>query len=680
MRSIFLIAVIVISSIGGAVADNGQCIPGRQTKTAEQIRDELARNKRARIDNWQLFQLTEVDERATLWQAAMFRDEALLYYDSGDLAKALDYLDIALRLKTKFTQRSAPLRYEWGPRGPGCPPWRKNDPSCSGWEENSIRANADVDVAEMFALISIVQGRLGNDTEAVATSRFADLVFENWVIKNAMEPRRVSEVLEAQSWIDGLRLETLSKIANKRSPVSRHAFEQGLAVVQRAQFGKVDWSLRQAAARRAVTDPRTMDLIQQRQSLQAARSGAYRNTGLHEELATQIRKLESELTPVASAIESELFFQAAAIEELQAQLLADEAILAIVMTELGGHSLWITKTDFGWETSQQGCDWTRRRVANLLNPINEPNKAAFDRNAAFEVYTSLWSRAMRGIGRRVIFLSVTGELARVPAGLLVAERPQGSDSDEQALRRTKWLLASHTIVNIPSIRSMITRKSNAGPRNQRIVVVGDPILPNDVRAEYRSGGLGRLPYTDEEIGSVLRGVPPSQVTRLTGDSATVARVRSTNLRGLRLLLFATHAVSASGSAQGREPALVLTADDRSNGWLKGSDVAALPIDADVVVLSGCDTASPDRLDGVAFSGLAASFLFAGGRTVVVTHWPVFDKAAAQIIGNSFAVGGPRASREIAAAIRREALKMMNTSSTPRAAEPISWAPYTVIGR
>ena len=58
--------------------------------------------------------------------------------------------------------------------------------------------------------------------------------------------------------------------------------------------------------------------------------------------------------------------------------------------------------------------------------------------------------------------------------------------------------------------------------------------------------------------------------------------------------------------------------------LTGSEVARLKLDADWVVLSACNTAAGgggnERLDML--SGLARSFIYAGARALMVSHWAV----------------------------------------------------------
>ena len=51
-------------------------------------------------------------------------------------------------------------------------------------------------------------------------------------------------------------------------------------------------------------------------------------------------------------------------------------------------------------------------------------------------------------------------------------------------------------------------------------------------------------------------------------------------------------------------------------------MAQLKLDADMVVLSACNTASGDKPGAEALSGLARAFFYAGARSLIVSHWPV----------------------------------------------------------
>ena len=111
--------------------------------------------------------------------------------------------------------------------------------------------------------------------------------------------------------------------------------------------------------------------------------------------------------------------------------------------------------------------------------------------------------------------------------------------------------------------------------------------------------------------------------------------------------------------------------------LTASETATLKLNADFVILSACNTASPDGTPGApGLSGLAKAFMYAGSRALLVSHWAVKSKAAEQLTTTMLAelVRDPSASR--AEALRRAELTVM---ADPRFAQPSSWAPFVLVG-
>ena len=70
-------------------------------------------------------------------------------------------------------------------------------------------------------------------------------------------------------------------------------------------------------------------------------------------------------------------------------------------------------------------------------------------------------------------------------------------------------------------------------------------------------------------------------------------------------------------------------------WLRTVEIAELKFDADWVVQSACNTASSEGVGAEPLSGLARAFVYAGGKSLVVSHWDVCDDATAKLMSNLF---------------------------------------------
>src|SRR4029450_6026842 len=68
-----------------------------------------------------------------------------------------------------------------------------------------------------------------------------------------------------------------------------------------------------------------------------------------------------------------------------------------------------------------------------------------------------------------------------------------------------------------------------------------------------------------------------------------------------------------------------------NGFLRLYDVYNLKLGADLVVLSGCQTALGKDVNGEGLIGLTRGFMYAGAPRVVASLWRVDDRATAELM-------------------------------------------------
>ena len=166
------------------------------------------------------------------------------------------------------------------------------------------------------------------------------------------------------------------------------------------------------------------------------------------------------------------------------------------------------------------------------------------------------------------------------------------------------------------------------------------------------------------------------------ERANEIEVKGLDLMRYRIVDFATHALDTAGLDDGvAEPGLALTppftASADNGGLLTVSEVARLRLDADIVILSACNTAGSDGSSvGEALSGLARAFLYAGARSMLVSHWPLETNAAVALTTGMFdeLKRDPRIGR--AEALRRSMIEMARDRDTKH---PFFWAPFVVVG-
>ena len=289
-----------------------------------------------------------------------------------------------------------------------------------------------------------------------------------------------------------------------------------------------------------------------------------------------------------------------------------------------------------------------------------------------------------------------GPLASLPLHLLVTSPPPPDASSG-----LEWLARSFAVTTLPAVTTLRALRRTARPSaaGEPFRGIGDPALGGGAPAGrglvmadlYSARGLGDveqlralppLPEAADELRTLAAALGADERSLLLGRAATETAVKAADLAGARVIAFATHAVVA-GELEGlAEPAIVLTppevATEQDDGLLTASEVAQLKLDADFVLLSACNTAAPDGTPGASgLSGLAKAFVYAGTRSLLVSHWAVYSAAAEQLTTRMFAELAREPGLGRAEALRRSMLALIDGGG--RLAHPAAWAPFVVVG-
>jgi CHAT domain-containing protein len=157
------------------------------------------------------------------------------------------------------------------------------------------------------------------------------------------------------------------------------------------------------------------------------------------------------------------------------------------------------------------------------------------------------------------------------------------------------------------------------------------------------GSHERLPGTRREVEAIARLFPAGTVTTVMGERACESTIqdlaRSGPMKGFRYLHFATHGESDPFRAY--RSALILAPDpDRSadplavegDGTITAEQIARTwELDADLVVLSACESGLGRAAGGEGYLGFAQPLFAKGARSLVVSQWKVDDDATALLM-------------------------------------------------
>jgi CHAT domain-containing protein len=202
-----------------------------------------------------------------------------------------------------------------------------------------------------------------------------------------------------------------------------------------------------------------------------------------------------------------------------------------------------------------------------------------------------------------------------------------------------------------------------------------------------SEALSPLPGTRQEVLQIAKSLGPEQADLRLGRDASESAVKAASLDAFRIVYFATHGLVAGEvealSKVGAEPALALSlpsvASDVDDGLLTASEVAQLVLNAEWAVLSACNTAASDSHAAEALSGLARAFIYAGAKSLVVSHWDVSDAATARLMSDVFAINSRDRGLSHGEVLQRAMLNMLGSAQNDEEAHPRMWAPFIVVG-
>jgi tetratricopeptide (TPR) repeat protein len=202
----------------------------------------------------------------------------------------------------------------------------------------------------------------------------------------------------------------------------------------------------------------------------------------------------------------------------------------------------------------------------------------------------------------------------------------------------------------------------------------DPMLTRYAR---NLAQIRRLPSTAVEARAIASIAGRSSVPlMLIGADATRRNIAAARLDRYQFIHFATHAFADS-----QDPALATLALSRFDrdgnpldGDLRAFDIAQLHLNADLIVLSSCDTAIGREIAGEAPLGLSQAFLRSGARSVLATLWQVPDASTARLMEvfyREMFVNGqsPAAALELA---------QQSIRKLPRWSDPYYWAGFQLV--
>jgi CHAT domain-containing protein len=328
------------------------------------------------------------------------------------------------------------------------------------------------------------------------------------------------------------------------------------------------------------------------------------------------------------------------------------------------------------------------------------------------------------LGQKRLAIVSEGMLQYIPFGVL----PVVVDKTPAASQESPPLIATNAVISLPSASTLgVIRRQLAGrkPAPKTLAVLADPVFETDderfhltrkanaaksdtqptgtadrprlrdqpadktlvqppeyeaireVGLRVEGGKIERLGFSYREAESLLAQVPKEQSRRALGFDASRDTAVSPELSNYRIVHFATHGVF--NSTHPELSGILLSRFDangnRKEGFLRLHDIYNLTMPAELVVLSGCQTALGKDVKGEGLVGLTRGFMYAGAARVVASLWKVDDRATAELM-QKFYRGMLQDGLPPAAALRAAQLELWKSK---RWDHPFYWGAFVLQG-
>lgn len=401
------------------------------------------------------------------------------------------------------------------------------------------------------------------------------------------------------------------------------------------------------------------------------------------------------------------------LQDLRAALRPDEAYLKLAMVGQAVYGVYVGASDAVAYKLPITAGTLDARVDELRATISTIDRGEvvtypFNVTLAHQLYTELTGPVADRVARaKELVFEPDGAMLRLPLALLPVDqasvdrykaRAARAGADRFDFTGVNWLGRATQISTAVSARGFRDgRKAPPSSASRPYLGFGHN-APAFTRVSLNAGAMNdpcqwplsewNKPISAAELRTA-EGALGAGSDIVTGaaftDEAVMAR---RDLADFRILHFATHGfVTAPRPQCPARPALLTSfGDDQSDGLLSFKEIYDLHMDADLVLLSACDTAGRATVaatreagvttgGGSALDGLVRAFIGGGARSVLASHWPAPDEydATERLISSLFKVA-PGTS--IGEALERGQVALMNDPAT---SHPFYWAGFVLVG-
>ena len=296
--------------------------------------------------------------------------------------------------------------------------------------------------------------------------------------------------------------------------------------------------------------------------------------------------------------------------------------------------------------------------------------------AAYYIHEKLLTPLSNLLTKEVIVVP-DGVLGYVPFDVLLSEMPKEATTFKSHAYFGKNHIVSYNY-SATLWQEMLNKKHKTEPTKNFIGFApyynGDTLLLSNLFSHDLAmrKGLDSLKYSGEEVFKAQKLMHGESVLDKKATKETFEKIAG----DYRIVHLATHGKANDKIGDYCFLAFTEQKDSLNNELLYVRDIYNLSLNADLVVLSACETGIGELKRGEGIVSLARAFAYAGAKSIVTTLWSVNDKSTMQIMENFYRQLKNGASKDEALWKAKQAYL---DKSNKNQAHPYFWSAFIPIG-
>jgi CHAT domain-containing protein len=374
-------------------------------------------------------------------------------------------------------------------------------------------------------------------------------------------------------------------------------------------------------------------------------------------------------------------------DELQKLLDEQTALIEYVITDSVLHIFKLTTKALIWHQETLSDSILLLKISEYHKILSSYQAALNHTTDTYQNYTSLSHWMYRKLLQPVLdsdteienlIIVTDAELGHLPFESFLVE-----PATNESFSKLHYLLKDYAIsYNYSATLWQKNKQERKRQHNGQLLAMA----ANYQRLESEEDLIKRSP-TVQRLRQVLQPLPAARAEvealeqRYQGffafDSLASEKILTTQVEDFAIIHLAMHGLLDEKRPMLSSLALTENGDSLNDNFWQAYEISKMELNADLVVLSACETGYGRFETGNGIASLARAFMYAGVPSLVVSLWQVNDVSTSIIMQNFYKHLASGMTKS--AALRQAKLDYIESVDNPIAAHPAFWSPFILIG-